>query len=492
MVSRLQGYIGWNRVQEVLVHRNPWVRGLTVLALCVAVGFPVGALIGLLGPLYGSAVLLALIAGYAMLRSTIIGLLAVIAVICLLPFAALPIDIGFSPTFLDLALAMVFFVWITQMAGQKDYAFLALPPILPVIAFLGLAVVSFIAGLTHAALTANVARHFGEIMMSVLLFVLVTNVVRTRAQLKLILGAIIVAGFIAALVGVVLYVLPDTFEVRILSALRVVRYPTGDGVLRYVEDNPDLAQRAISTSVDPNVLGGMLVFICTLTGAQLLAARPILPRGWLIGGFGVMVLCMVLTYSRGAFGGMAGALVLLGLLRYRRMLLIFALAMALLLLLPAAEPYIERFVEGIQGQDQATQMRIGEYRDAITLIGRYPWFGVGFAGTPEIDTYLGVSNVYLLIGEEMGLVGLTAFLVALGRFLALFASTWRRRAVDAELEPILLGCCLAVVGAMASGLLDHYSFNLDFPHAAALMWLVVGLGAVTMRLGAEGAPLNVE
>jgi len=489
MVSRLQTLLSWNRVQETLVHRNVWVRRSVALAICLAVGLPIGAILGLLGPLYGSAALIALAVGAAMLRNVLVGLVAVIGVICLLPFAALPVDIGFAPTLLDLALAAVFFVWVSQMASDKDYSFLALPPILPVMVFLGLAVVAFVAGLTHSALTANVVRHFGEIILSLLLFVLVTNVVRTREHLKLVVGVLIVAGALAALVGVVLYVLPETLQIRLLSALRVVRYPTGD-VIRYIEDNPDLQRRATSTSVDPNVLGGLLIFIAALTGAQLLADRPILPRGWLAVAFLVTGLCMVLTYSRGAFGGMATALLLLGMLRYRRMLLIFLGVMALLLLLPAARPFIDRFVEGVQGQDLATQMRFGEYRDAIMLIGRYPWFGVGFAGTPDIDTYLGVSNVYLLIAEEMGLIGLVGFLVALGRFQALFLSAWRRRAVDADLEPILLGCCLAVAGGMAGGLFDHYFFNLNFPHAAALLWLVVGLGAVAMRLGEEGAAVE--
>ena len=485
MDLRSQGPITWNRLQAGLVHGNPWMRRLAVVALCLAVGLPIGAVIGLLGPLYGSAVLVALAVGYAVLRSTMVGLVVVIGVICLLPFAALPIDIGFSPTFLDLALVAVFFVWITQTATQKDYRFLALPPIIPVIVFLGLAVVSFVAGLTHSALTANVVRHFGEIILSVLLFVLVTNVVRTRAQLKLIVGALIVAGFLAALVGVVLYALPETMQIRLLSSLSVVRYPSGSDVLRYIEDNPELQQRATSTSVDPNVLGGMLIFVAAITGAQLVAARPILPRWWLAVAFGTIGLCMVLTYSRGAFAGMAAALVLLGMLRYRKMLLIFLGVSALFLLLPAGQPFVERFVAGLRGEDLATQMRIGEYRDAITLIARYPWLGVGFAGTPDIDTYLGVSNVYLLIAEEMGVIGLVAFLVALSRFLGLFAFTWRRGSVDADLEPILLGCCLAVVGAMVGGLFDHYFFNLDFPHAAGLLWIVVGLGAVAMRLGGE-------
>jgi len=67
MALRLQQAISWNRVQEALVHRNPWVRRLAAVAVCLVVSVPVGAVIGLLGPLYGSALLIALAVGYATL-----------------------------------------------------------------------------------------------------------------------------------------------------------------------------------------------------------------------------------------------------------------------------------------------------------------------------------------------------------------------------------------------------------------------------------------
>ena len=62
-------------------------------------------------------------------------------------------------------------------------------------------------------------------------------------------------------------------------------------------------------------------------------------------------------------------------------------------------------------------MRFGEYRDALTLIARYPLFGVGFAGSPDIDMYLGVANVFLTIGQQMGVLGLAAFaaVIEIGR-----------------------------------------------------------------------------
>jgi O-antigen ligase len=484
-LARLLGYLSWESVQQGLFHRRAWVRTLTVVALCLAGAIPVGAVIGLLGALYGSALLIALAVGYLMLRSTLVGLIAVIGVICLLPFAALPVNIGFSPTLLDLALLALFFVWLSRLAAHQDGQFIAEAPTLPVLAFVALSMVSFIAGLSHSPLTANVLRHFVEILLSVLVFLLVINTIRTKAQLKLAILVLILAGFAAALIGVVLYYLPNTLTIRLLSALRVVRYPTGADVLRYIEDNPELPLRATSTSVDPNVLGGMLIFVTTITSAQALTKRPLLPRVLLIGMVGVMALCMILTYSRGSFAGMAVALVFMGLLRYRRALWVVLVLVAVLLLVPAGQAYVQRFVAGVQGEDLAMQMRFGEFKDAFILIRRYPWFGVGFAGTPDIDTYLGVSNVYLLIAEEMGVVGLLAFLVAVGRFLVGFIATMLRPVRDAELEPILLGTCLAIAGALVGGTLDHYLFNLDFPHAAALLWITVGLGTVSIRLVRE-------
>ena len=479
-------YLNWERVQQGLYHRKRWVRLITVLAICLAAGAPAGAVLGLLGPLYGSAVLLTLAAGYLVLRSLLVGLVGVMGIVCLLPFGALPVNVGFAPTLLDLALLAVFFVWLSRLVTRREGAFIASAPTLWVLVFVALALVSFVAGLSHSLLTANVLRHFAEIVLSVFIFLLVINTVRTIEQLKALMLSLILVGFAAAVIGVVLYLLPQTLTIRLLSALRVLRYPSGMDVLRHIEDNPDLPLRATSTSVDPNVLGSMLIFVTVPTAAQVFSEKPLLPRGWLMAMLATMSLCMIFTFSRSAFMGLIVGLALLGLLRYRKMLGLGLAIILLLLVLPPAQVYVQHFAQGVQGEDLATQMRFGEYKDALTLIARYPWFGVGFSGTPDIDTYLGVSSVYLLIAEEMGFVGLLAFLGAIVSFLGSFFLARPRIRRGSDLEPIVLGICLAVAGAVVGGALDHYLFNLDFPHAAALLWLAVGLGAAGIRLVKQG------
>jgi O-antigen ligase len=165
-----------------------------------------------------------------------------------------------------------------------------------------------------------------------------------------------------------------------------------------------------------------------------------------------------------------------------------ALVLLVILILPQTREYILHLQEGLLLQDRATEMRLGEYKDALRLISRYPWFGVGFGGTPSIDIYIGVSNVYLLIAEEMGLVGLAGFLLIMGVFFAYAWTAWRRMERDAEAEPLLLGLAVALLGAMVGGLTDHYFFNLDFPHSVALFWLYAGLAVVTIKVANGEGP----
>ncbi|MFO7696913.1 MAG: O-antigen ligase family protein [Anaerolineae bacterium] len=466
------------------------IRVLSTLALCIAVALPVGAIIGLLGAQLGIAALLAMLIAYLMLRSLMFSMVVLIGVILLLPFAALPIDIGFAPTFLDLALGAVLFVWIARYVAHQDREFLALSPALGVLVFVVLAVFSSLAGLGHAPLTANVLRHLLEILLSILLFVVTTNAVRTPGQLRILVTVLVLAGATAAFIGIVLYILPEELTVRLLSVLRVVRYPSGTDVLRYIEDDPARALRATSTSVDPNVLGGALIFVTTIATAQFFDPHPVLPRRWLAAVVALMGVCMILTFSRGSFFGLAVAIFFLALLRYRKLLWIGLAVLVVILVLPFTQPYVDHYLSGLRGEDLATQMRFGEYKDALILIGRYPWFGVGFSGTPEVDTYLGVSNVYLLIAENMGIIGLGAFLATLYAHLAAGIGALRSIRTRARVSATTIGLYLAIVGAMAGGMLDHYLFNLVFPHASSLLWLTMGLGAASLHMDLSTEPAS--
>jgi O-antigen ligase len=195
----------------------------------------------------------------------------------------------------------------------------------------------------------------------------------------------------------------------------------------------------------------------------------------------VLLACLLLTYSRSALMGLGVGVGIMGLVRYRRLLPWIALAALLVLLLPQTQAYVQRLLQGARGEDLATQMRFGEYKDALTLIGRHPWLGVGFAGAPDIDVYLGVSNLYLLIAEETGIAGLGLFLAIAALTLRQVAAILRSVARNPRLEAVGWGVLAALIGILSSGAFDHYFFNINFQHAVALLWLCIGLAiAVTL------------
>jgi len=471
----------WDWLQDILISPNRWlVTGLVVLT-CLLGGLMIGALFGYLGPVIAVALVLALIGGLLMLRSTQWGLLAVIAVICLLPFGSLPVKIGFTPTFLDVTLGVVYLVWLARIATRKQEDFIASPLGLPLLLFLLLAVISFTLGLAHASPTPNALRRFGETLLGIAIFFLVINCVRRQREVELLILSIMGLGTLEAFLGIFFYVIPSDWTVRILSKLAIFGYPAGSGVLRYIYDDPERPLRAIATSVDPNILGALLVIVGALVGAQLFARRPLIARKWLAAMLGIILLCLYLTYSRGSMIGLAAALSLLGLVKYRRLLLVLVILGLLFWFLPQTQPYVTHLIKGLEGEEMSMQMRLGEYKDAWRLIQRYPWLGVGFVGTPDVDLYLGVSMLYLIIASEMGMIGLGAFLLTmLVFFVYVGLAFWRSRA-DPLLEAILLGLLAAVAGALVGGLADHTMFS--YPHAVTMFWLLIGLGVATARRG---------
>lgn len=441
-----------------------------------------GAALGWAGPLLTTGGVLGVLAALVVLSHLEQALLGVIAVITLLPFASLPFKVVFTPTFLDLALGAALFIYALHwMTGRRRQ--LALTPAHgPLVVFIALSVFSFVAGMPNGPLTSNLIRQFAEMVLSILFALMLVDYLDTRAKLVRLAQMVLIGGTAAAALGIALYALPDELANQALSALQIFGYPAGN-VLRYIEDNPEAAERAIATSVDPNALGGTLAMIGGLLAPQLLTRRTVLGgRGWALAAFALVGTGLVLTFSRGAMAALVVGLLVIAALRYRRIVVVLAFGAALILALPATQTYVERFAQGVQGEDLATQMRFGEYKDAFILINRYPWLGVGFAGAPEKDIYLGVSNAYLLIASKMGLVGLAAFLLTMAVVFG-WALT-RRRAVyaDETLTALWLGLLAGLAAALTVGVFDHYFFNLAFQAAGALFWIFVGLSLAATRL----------
>ena len=268
------------RMQRLIYITDPFTRRAAIAGLLVAGALIIALFIGIAGPLLALAAAVALVGGALILADTHWGFVALVGVALGLPFASLPFSIGFKPTFLDVALGALFFVWLLKLVIGQEREFIASPLGLPVAVFMLLAVFSFAYGLTHSPANSFLLRRFAEILLGIALFFVTVNTVRTPDEVVWVTRWLMLAGWGAATIAVVFYVIPEAWTVAILNRLARFDYPGGYGALRYIEDDTAGTMRAIGTAVDPNVLGGMMVLVASLMAPQLAARVTIVPR-WL-------------------------------------------------------------------------------------------------------------------------------------------------------------------------------------------------------------------
>jgi polysaccharide biosynthesis protein PslJ len=472
------------------VNNQPWMssseqRSPTLHIVIVALlgGAVLGVGVAFLSPLMAIMGLLGLTVAIAIFVRPELGLLGFVAVSNLLPFAVIPIRFGLSLTLVDAVLTTLLAAWL-YWAIQRGRPLAASALNFPILIYLGLALASFVLGLTYS-ISPERLRLFIKSVNSILFFFSVLNCVRSIAELRRAVTALLVCGAVAAGIAIVLQYLPQNTTIQILSALGPLGYPTGADVLRPIADTD--IPRAIGTSVDPNVLGGLLMLTSSLLVGQLLSQTPVLPRKLLVPMIALALVALLLTHSRSAFGGFIVGAIVVGTFHDRRLLLLVAFGLAALFFLPRDWVFVDRIFSGLAFEDRASLMRLDEYRDAINLIGMYPWFGIGFGEPPSINLYLGVSSMYLLVGQEMGLLGLAAFLT-IGGVLAWQVVAGIKEATDEVTKGLLVGLCAALAAAAAAGLLDHYFVNIVFPHMIAVFWLYAGLAAVAARLARTPPP----
>jgi hypothetical protein len=458
-------------------------------------------------PIIPLAAVIALLPLPWLLTRPLVSFGAAVAVITLLPFATLPFKVGLTPTFLELALLIGWGVWAFGLARRPEWGLRRAPLDWGVLLFIGVTLFALLLGLSRDHDVGIVHNSF-KTVLGISIYFLAVQLLRRPTALQWAVRALVAGGAAAAALGVVLWRLPDALATRLLGALRVVGYPT-DRILRYVEDDPAKGERATSTSVDPNSFGALLAVIIALTLAQAIARRPVFPRPLILLALAVEGLAIYATNSRSALLAAVAAAGLIGLLRYRRLLVLGGVAAAAAVALGLGGSYLARLQSGFALQDQAQLMRLAEYQNALTIIGRYPFFGVGFGTAGELDLTTGVSSIYLTLAERTGLIGLGVFLLVVAAFFVLTLSTLARGlgtrdqgsgARDAEskadsadpsvlspqssaliYDPVLLGATAAVLAALVEGVADHPFFNIEYSHMVALFWLCVALALIARR-----------
>lgn len=471
-----------------------WLIRLDRRAFAILIGLLIGVLAGggallvaVFDPVIAFGLVIGGLAGLCILSDIQAALYSVVAITIILPFGTLPLDIGFTPTLMDAAIGGFLVIYLMQWMMRRRST-LRLTPVHTLLAVYVLwLLLAYVLGLRYAAPTANNIRQFASTLISLSLVFIVSDLLRDPKLLRRLVLVIIVTIGIQALMALGLYFLPDAAAETLLNRLGRVGYPIG-GVIRYIESNPALPERAIGTWIDPNSLGGLLAVAATMIAPQVFARRPVLRYRWLtLMVLGLVVAALILTFSRASALAFGVGMVVIALVRYRRYIPLLLVGASLMLLTPPGQEYAGRFIEAFTASDLSTQMRIGEYTDSFRLIQRYPIFGVGFTGTPDIDIYTDVASMYLIMANQIGLAGLGIYLLTISTVLLYGVHAWHVARHDEQLDSIHLGFHAALLTALANAVADLYFFRLEYQGPITWFWLTVTLALASSRLVLERA-----
>ena len=305
----------------------------------------------------------------------------------------------------------------------------------------------------------------------VLFAVVLQNAVTSQKMLDTLIHLVVFAGTAVALYGIYQYV-----------------FRAGYQSSAWVDSDmfSEITFRVPSTFGNPNMLGQYFILTIPLAGACLLGAKNWTERAiWLV-CCGLMAICMLMTFSRGAWLGLlfAGAVFFL-LLRPRLMMLAPVLLVVLYFTLP--DSIISRFTSIGDLGDASTSYRVFIWMGTIAMLKHYWFSGIGpgeaaYSLIYPAYSYSGIvaphsHNLFLQIMCDGGIVTLVIFLLILFHYfrtacVAIYrGASWQTRLFQ-------LATCAGIAGFMVQAMTDYsfYNYRVMF-----LFWTIIGLGALSVR-----------
>ncbi len=305
----------------------------------------------------------------------------------------------------------------------------------------------------------------------IIIYYLVINNLTSLQQVQRLVWAVLISALLVAFYGFYQYI----------HGVDISAFQWVDG-----EQFPDLKVRVFSTLQNPNLLAGFLVVVMSLAVGLGLHMESMQGKLLLFALVFLLGVCLVLTYSRGAWLSLVAVTAVCGRLYNRKVLWVFLLIPVVALV--CHDAVIERLVSIFNPTDTSSTLRLALWESTIAMILDNPLFGIGWGSYwmvyPEYDFFLNnpaarivhAHNMYLHIAAEIGIPGLLVFLGII------YCHT--KKAIDIlgqtrnqQVAGLMLGVIAAVVGLAVNGFTDYIMFNIQM---SMLFWL---LNAVIISVG---------
>jgi hypothetical protein len=254
---------------------------------------------------------------------------------------------------------------------------------------------------------------------------------------------------------------------------------------RVYVDWDEQGHRLVSTMLEPNIAGSMLMLMLLINVAQLAGGesvpfwKPMIFLG-----------ALVATLSRSSFLGLAVGLVIVVTVRgISKRMLRFSLVIGLLTVaaLPKLISYAAKFNK-LTLSDSSAMGRIANWLRALQIWADHPFFGIGF------NTYGYVSERYggiragaasfssdgglLFIAVMTGVVGLGIYVAMLALVVRRCRRIWRRPSTPAEWRPLAVGIAAGTVAICVHAMFVN---SLLTTFVMEILWVLWGLVFVMGR-----------
>jgi len=371
-----------------------------------------------------------------------------------------PISLHITDIILLYLLALV----LTKALVVPTFKVVRTPLDVPLIWFCFAILLSAILGIAQSPVGTNYVLRRLRPLAYYLGFFAVTNLIRERRQLSVLINGLFVIAVLASLAMLIQVLDPSIQLVR----TTVVQVGTAGqeyaGVVRTYIQAERLIYVMLLASVCSLVLGGRwLPSVLEFTRA------------------GILGIGLLLSFQRNYWLSMISMLALTVVLvswtersRILRWAIVGVVAVALLVSLQGGglDRYVvaarDRLIWGMRpetlAQDSSTQMRVMETRYAIQSIAQHPLLGIGLGNLyrpftaddkyhvlkhPGIGLRWYMHNAHLWVWVMMGLMGFIPFIWLYSSFLVRGFTRWRKIA-DPKLRPVVLGFTLAILGQAIS------------------------------------------
>lgn len=301
----------------------------------------------------------------------------------------------------------------------------------------------------------------------ILFYFILVNTVKTRQQLYALLALLVLSTTLTSLYGL--------YQLRTVGATSEAWVDT-----TLFED---IKARVGSTFENPNVLGEYLVLIIPAAVAMLWGQRGWISRLLTLGLTAIMLVCLVYTYSRGAYIGLMLAFALFAVLRDRRFVVLGVIG---LLLLPFVLPpsVINRFTSIGNLSDTSSNYRISVWLGSLKLAGDYWPSGIGLGLEPFKLIYPKYSlnaayahhshNIYIQLLIETGIAGfLTVFAMVVVYYKTLLAGFFKTR--DRFISTFMIAVASGMAGYLAQGMVENIWYN---NRVLLTFWVMLALGMI--------------